>query len=49
MVTNLIKFIGDITSETVLEKLFAIFWMTVGAGFYSITINDLSHLILNMN
>ncbi|KRX02099.1 Cyclic nucleotide-binding protein [Pseudocohnilembus persalinus] len=40
---------GDITTVTMQEQLFAIFWQVIGVGFYSFTIGNLSEVILEMN
>ena len=40
---------GDIASVKVEEKILAIIWMILGAGFYSITISNMSALLQNMN
>lgn len=36
---------GDINALTVQEKIFAIFWMVIGCGFYSFTIGNLQTIL----
>jgi hypothetical protein len=36
---------GNIAPNTTEEKIFAIFWMIFGAGFFSYTIGKLSSII----
>ena len=40
---------GDVAAITPMEQLVAIIWMLIGVGFYSLTIGDLTTLILEMN
>ena len=36
---------GDIAAITTGEKLYAIFWMIIGVGFYSFTIGNLASIV----
>ena len=40
---------GDISAETDLERIVAIFWMLLGVAFYTFVIGQLTALISNIN
>ena len=40
---------GDINAKTPYERVFAIFWMIFGIGFYSYTIGNMTNLIASLD
>lgn len=40
---------GDVSAVSIPEQIIAILWMIIGVGFYSITISNISILILDLN
>lgn len=40
---------GDISAQTLTEKIFAIMWMIIGVGFYSFAIGNVGAIIANMD
>jgi len=40
---------GDINGKTVPERIFAIFWMIIGVGFYSIMFGNMNNLLESMD
>lgn len=41
--------LGDVGAKTIFEQIFAIFWMIIGVGFYSITLGNITTLIMDLD